>query len=155
MEVSKVEKPKRIARAGLICSYIAMGLLLVAIIFLPFLVTWYVETKGRSQSLATTVMLTCYPLSPFAAVALYSLSRVMKNIISGNFFCRKNIIWMRRISYCCFIAAAGMIFAGFFYMPFFIAGAAAGFCGLLSLCMAGIFISITPEEELKFMKEEK
>lgn len=142
-----MKNPKKFARIVYILTYIFLLLLIIAIISLPFLVTWYVEKMGRSPSLATTVMLTCYPLSPFAGIALYSLSRVMKNIVNGIIFCHKNITWMRRISYCCIIAGAAMIISGFFYMPFFVASASALFCGLVSLVFTSILIQSTPPVE--------
>lgn len=150
-----MKKCKAFALTTLVLTYIAMVLLVLIIIFLPFLVTWYVEIKQRSSSLATTVMLTCYPLSPFAGIALYSLSNILRNIIAGNIFCKKNIVWLRRVAYCCLIAAAVMIFAGIFYMPFYIAGAAAGFAGLMSLVFTSILMCQTDMTEDCNEEEEK
>ena len=125
-------------RLTLIFTYICIALFVAAVIFLPMIVTWYVETMGRSSELATTVMLTCYPCSPFAAIALLSVRLVVKDIVWDKVFDRKNITRMLRVSGCCLAAGAIMLFAGNFYMPFYIAGAAAVFCSLLSKVFADI-----------------
>lgn len=138
------------ARLSLIFTYICVVLLAVAIIALPFLVTWYTETMGRSASLATTIMLTCYPCAPLAAIALLSLRLVLKAIVSGDPFSGKNYIRMRRVSVCCLIAALIMLFAGNFYMPFYIAGGASIFCALLSK----VFTDIMKFAEEKFNEEK-
>ena len=148
-----MKEPKFGARLTLVFTYICMAVFVAAVAFLPMMVTWYVETMGRSQSLATTVMLTCYPCSPFAAIALLSVRLVLKNIIAGNVFDLKNFIRMRRVTWCCLIAGLIMLFAGYFYMPFYIAGAAAVFCSLMSKVFADIIKTGIPEnnenEEIK------
>ncbi|MBE6787041.1 MAG: hypothetical protein E7537_01685 [Ruminococcaceae bacterium] len=55
-------------------------LLVLVAFFLPFLVTWYVEYAGRLESLATTIMVTCYPCAPFTGLILFYLRKVLKNI---------------------------------------------------------------------------
>ncbi len=133
-------------RLTLIFTYICIALFVAAVIFLPMVVTWYVETMGRSSELATTVMLTCYPCSPFAAIALLSVRLVVKDIISGKVFDPKNITRMFRVSGCCLAAGVIMLFAGNFYMPFYIAGAAAVFCSLMSKVFADIIKIGIPEK---------
>lgn len=144
-----MKEPKFGARLTLVFTYICIVLFVLAVIFLPMMVTWYVETMGRSSALATTVMLTCYPCSPFAALALLSVRLVLKNIIAGNTFCLKNFIRMRRVAFCCLAAGIIMLFAGYFYMPFYIAGAAAIFCSLMSKVFADIIKIGIPEKDDK------
>lgn len=144
-----MKEPKFGARLTLVFTYICIVLFVLAVIFLPMMVTWYVETMGRSSALATTVMLTCYPCSPFAALALLSVRLVLKNIIAGNTFCLKNFICMRRVAFCCLAAGIIMLFAGYFYMPFYIAGAAAIFCSLMSNVFADIIKIGIPKKDDK------
>lgn len=108
-----------------------MFLLVVMAVSLPWLVIWYVETKGRPSDLATVVMVTCYPCAPFAAWALLSARKLLKNIINGNVFSDKNAVLLKHICLCCFFAGLIMLVAGFFYMPFYIASGSALTCALV------------------------
>ena len=52
---------KKSVTLSLILVYIAMAVLAAITVTMPWLVTWYVESKGREASLPTTIMVTCYP----------------------------------------------------------------------------------------------
>ena len=58
--------------------------LIVCTVALPWLVTWYVEIKGWSQTLPAIIMVTCYPCVPFAAGILLYLRRNYRDIISNR-----------------------------------------------------------------------
>lgn len=122
---------KKSVKLALAVTYIFMILLVLLTIALPWLVIWYAEIMGRSQSLAKTIMLTCYPCVPLAAVSLISVRRFLINISKLKIFDEQNIVMLKRTFLCCLAAAVIMFIAGFFYMPFFIASAAAATCALL------------------------
>ncbi len=112
-----------------------MVILFVMTFTLPFLVTWYVETMGRSPDLATVVMVTCYPCVPLGFITLLSMRRLLKSLSKGEPRDPANLSHLNKISLCCLIAGLVMFVAGFFYMPFFIAGAAAITCSLFAAAM--------------------
>lgn len=122
---------KKSAKISLAITYVCMVLLVVLTIGLPYGISWYVEVKGRSADLAATVMLTCYPCVPFAAVALFSLRRFLKNLIKDTLFKGRNLRDLIYISLCCVCSGIIMLIAGIFYMPFYISGGAAMFCALI------------------------
>lgn len=122
---------KKSAKISLVITYVCMVLLVVLTIGLPYGISWYVEVKGRSADLAATVMLTCYPCVPFAAVALFSLRRFLKNLIKDTLFKGRNLRDLIYISLCCVCSGIIMLIAGIFYMPFYISGGAAMFCALI------------------------
>ena len=122
---------KRSTKVALIVTYVFMLLLAAFTITLPWIVRWYVEVRGRSTDLFATIMLATYPCVPLAAIVLYSLRKLLKNILSGNIFHSENAGHLLAMSNSCFLASVIMIIAGIFYMPFYIAGAAA-------ICMAFI-----------------
>lgn len=130
---------RKSAKLSLFVTYVFMVALLLCVIFLPMVVTWYVEIKGRDQSLPTTIMLTCYPLAPFAAVTLFSLRRLLINLLSGLVIGEQNIKMLKRISICCLCAGLIMIFVGHLYMPFYIAGIAAAACSLIVSVIQNLF----------------
>ena len=123
------------AKILLYITYLFMVILAVMTFTLPFLVTWYVETMGRSPDLATTVMVTCYPCVPLGFITLLSMKRLLKSLAIGNPRDSKNLTHLNKIALCCFVAGVVMFVAGFFYMPFFIAAAAAVTCALFAAAM--------------------
>ncbi len=129
------------AKISLFLTNIFFCLLIVSTITLPLMVTWYVETMGRSASLPTTILVTCYPCVPFAGTILLSLRRFLKDTIKGELFTPRNIKYLRNIAMCCFIIAVITLVAGKFYLPFFIVGGTFAFLGLLVYSLRGIFIS--------------
>lgn len=130
---------RKSAKLSLFVTYVFMAALLLCVIFLPMVVTWYVEVKGRDQTLPTTIMLTCYPLVPFAAIVLFSLRRLLINLLSGLVIGEQNIKMLKRISICCLAAGLIMIFVGHRYMPFYIAGIAAAACSLIVSVIQNLF----------------
>lgn len=138
---------KKAAKATLIITYVFAALLIVLTFSLPYGITWYVETKGRSADLAAVVMLTCYPCVPFAAVALFCLQRFLKSMLSDSIFEGNGIKDLFRISVCCFFAGIIMIVAGIFYMPFYIAGGAALFGALITKAVYDLMLYYKKKDE--------
>lgn len=116
-------------------THLFMLILASMTVTLPFLVTWYVETMGRSPDLATVVMVTCYPCVPLGFITLVSMQKLLKSLANGNPRDPQNLTCLSKIAICCLVAGVVMFIAGFFYMPFFIAGAAAVTCSLFSAAM--------------------
>lgn len=146
---------RKSAKLSLIITYVFMAALAAAVIFLPSLITWYVEVKGRDQNLPTVVMITCYPCVPFAAVLLFSLRSLLKNILSGLVFGEENIRLLKRISICCGAAALILLLAGCLYLPFYVAGVSAAACGLVVHVIKNLFETAlrVQEKELEYARE--
>ncbi|MBO4734421.1 MAG: hypothetical protein J5662_08095, partial [Clostridia bacterium] len=93
---------KKPVKAALYMVYV-FGVVLAALaVALPFIVTWYVEARGRDQTLPATIMLTCYPCLPFAAAILIALRRILNNVLSGLILGDKNLALLRAIIISCF-----------------------------------------------------
>lgn len=138
---------RKSAILSLILIYVFMILLVVGMVALPMLVTWYVEYKGREASLPTTIMLTLYPCAPFAAVALWSLRGVIKGVLEGNAFTAKNVTRLKNISWCAFAVTAVMLYSGRFYLPFYVCAMCAGFIGLILRVFKNIIEEDIPTAE--------
>ena len=110
-----------------------LALIILAVI-LPFSVTWYAEKMGRSPTLAATVMVTCYPCVPFAAIALFLLRKLLYLAIDGELISEKGEKYIKNIAICCIVIAVITLIAGKFYLPFWIVSAALSFIALLSFC---------------------
>ncbi len=128
-------------KLSLILTDIFLCVLIIVTALLPFGVSWYVEIKHRSQSLASTIMVTCYPCAPFLGFALLKLRKILKAVLSGSFPSERVSHDFRVICCCCLIIALITLIAGRYYLPFYIV------CGtflFLSLLIY-IFNAITKE----------
>lgn len=130
---------KRAVRIALYLIYAFTVLLVLVAIGLPFGVTWYVEGKGRDQTLPATVMLTCYPCMPFVGIALLSLRKLLNNVLSGLILGDKNISLLRSAALSSFAVTAITAAAGRLYKPFFIVAVCAAACGITFYTVKSIF----------------
>lgn len=121
---------------------IFLCLLVLVALSLPFLVTWYVEYTGRLESLATTIMVTCYPCAPFTGLALFYLRKVLKNVQKGEYSNPENVKNLKYMSLYCIMVALITLIAGRFYLPFFLVAGTFLFLALLIFVFRNIFINV-------------
>ncbi len=136
---------KKSLMLSIILTDIFLLLLAAGAISLPWIVTWYVEVRHRSQSLPTTIMLVAYPCLPFAAAVLFTLRGILKDIKKNNVFTAKNCARLKRISWCCFAVALIMVFSGRFYLPFYVCAVCTAFIGLILRIIRNILMTQLPE----------
>ena len=122
-----MEINKKALKTTLIITYIFIVFLIFLAIALPWLVTWYVETMGRKQTLPTIIMLTCYPCVPFAFLTLVNLRKIILNMLKEKVFVNENSKAFKKISVYCMCISVITFVAGFFYLPFFIVFLGTGF----------------------------
>lgn len=82
---------------------------------------------------------TVYLLMIPASIALAYLYRLLGNISREEVFVDGNVSCLRRISWACYLAAGICAVSGFFYLPFWMLAAAAGFMGLILRIVKNIF----------------
>ncbi len=128
-------------KISIILTTIALVVLIGFAIMLPWLVTWYVQISGRNETLATTIMATCYPCAPFTAVILLSLRKILKNIRDNSFNKEKDTKLLKYMSICCLIISVITLISGKHYLPFFIVAATFLFLAIIIFA----FKSITDE----------
>ena len=133
-------------KLALIITNIFLVVLFIFAVLLPWMVTWYVEAMHRSVTLATTVMVTCYPCVPFAAACLLLTRRLLKNAMAKKLFSENSILCLKRLSACCIVISVITLIAGKFYLPFLIVGAAFAFISLLTFSLKGIFAEVSKME---------
>ena len=144
-------------KAALYMVYCFSVILIAISVALPFIITWYVETRGRDATLPATIMLTCYPCVPFAAAILISLRRLLVNVLSGLILGDKNLNLLRAIIISCFGITAITVAAGRQYLPFYIIAAAAAAGGLTFFIVKSIFNALLQkqrEKEIGKIEEE-
>lgn len=131
-------------KTSIVLITVFIFLILLVAAALPFLVTWYVEKTQRLETLATTIMITCYPCAPFTILILMYLRKILKNIANKEFFTDNNIKYFKYMAICCIIIALITVIAGRFYLPFFMVAATFLFLSLLIFVMRNIFIELQP-----------
>ena len=125
-------------KAAIILTYIFMVILVLLVITLPMLVTWYVEIRGKSASLPTTMMVTCYPCAPFTGISLLCLRRLLKNALIDELFSLSSIRCLKYIAVSCAVITVITLIAGRYYLPFYIVGATFAFLGLLAFSFMAV-----------------
>jgi len=128
-------------KAAIILTYIFMGILVALVIALPMLVTWYVEIRGKSASLPTTMMVTCYPCAPFTGISLLCLRKLLKNAINDDLFSLSSIRSLKYIAVSCAVISVITLIAGRYYLPFYIVGATFAFLALLAFSFMAVLLN--------------
>lgn len=107
-----MQNSRKVIKLCRILTEVSIALLIIITVFLPFGISWYVETMHRSQTLPATVMVTCYPCAPFVGIALFMLRRILIRAYDGVFFTGANSKDIRVISVCCAVIAVITLIAG-------------------------------------------
>lgn len=131
------------------CTNIALLLLIIFTVGLPWMVTWYVETMGRSPKLPAIIMVTCYPCVPFVAALLLNLRKLLQNISKDLLFHSNNVIYFKRITIFSIAISVITLIAGRFYLPFYIVGVSFAFFALMVFVFKTIFSAVAYEVDKK------
>lgn len=119
--------------------YVLLFALLATVIALPFVITRYVEINDRDTTLPATIMLTCYPCVPFVAIILFSIKKLLSNILSGLVLGDGNLKMLTRTIISCLVITLITLYAGHFYMPFYIVSITSLFGALLVATIKDMF----------------
>ena len=139
------------AKLSLYLTDFIIALFCAAAFFLPRFTKWYITYMGRPANVRIVVLAVCYTCLPFALLALFSLHRLLKNIMRGDAFVTDNIKQLNVLFLCCAAAAVISFFSGYFYLPFYIISVAAAFFSLILRVIKNVFrsaIEIKAENEL-------
>ena len=139
------------ARLTLCLTFLILIAVMAAAVTLPWLTDWYIRKTGRDEDLRTVIMTVCYICLPAALAALYSLIRLLKNILVGEIFIQGNVLHLRLLSWYCGAVSLITLAAGYFYLPFYLVGLAAIFFTLILRVIKNVFaaaIEIKTENEL-------
>ncbi|MGN0450926.1 MAG: DUF2975 domain-containing protein [Acutalibacteraceae bacterium] len=139
------------AKLSLYLTDFIIALFCAAAVFLPRFTKWYITYMGRPANVRNVILAVCYTCLPFALLALFSLRRLLKNIMQGDTFVTDNIKRLNILFLCCVAAAVISFFSGYFYLPFYIISVAAAFFSLILRVIKNVFrsaIEIKAENEL-------
>lgn len=93
----------------------ALGALMI---FAPEIGRWYGQFRGFKPVVIRCIVAAFYTCSVPAAVALYCLWRLLRNIRKGEMFVKENCQLLEIISWCCIEVSAVCFAACYHYLPF-------------------------------------
>ena len=131
-------KKINLIKLSIILTTIFLAVLIAFAVMLPWLVTWYVQIAGRHESLATTMLVTCYPCAPFTAIVLLTLRKLLKNIDQKILNKEQNLKLLKYMAISCVIISAITLIAGRYYLPFYIVAATFLFLALIIFAFRSI-----------------
>ena len=129
------------AKLTLLITYLFCVLLFLLEIFAIPILTWFYG-ENRNETIR---MVSCsfYICSLPAWVALISILKLLKNVISENIFSAKNISYLRNLSYCCGFVAVVCFVSGVEYLPMMIFSLGAGFMMLILRVLKNVIAKAT------------
>ncbi len=143
--------PEKSAKLSLYLTDAIAVIVVLTAVFCPQLVNWYLTVTGKSGILKTVLIASVYSCIPAALVLLFCLRKLLKNIMKNLIFISSNVTLLRVISWCCALVSLITLAAGYFYMPFYFVGVAAGFFTLIIRVIKNVFsaaMEIKSENEL-------
>jgi len=115
-----------------VCIFVFSAVTLLTVIFANNIVAWLVDFS-RADLLGQEVnfLVTIYAGFIPAALMLYSLYALLRQISLGKIFIQINVSYLRRISWCCMLGGIISLISTFYYFPWFVVALAASFMGLI------------------------
>jgi hypothetical protein len=124
-----------------ICTRVIIVLAFLLAIILPWLcLSGFFNGRALISSENTYWLLPIYYAFCVPAIsALYTLDRMLVAVKSGSVFTQNNVRYLRRISWCCFIAAAILLAASLVSVVFFVLAILAAFFGVVLRAVKNLF----------------
>lgn len=113
-----------------ICGLCAVALVVMACTFPAFVNWFYTDIHGMIpgaadlKTIRSLLIPAFYICAPIAAAALYMLIAFLLNILKDRVFIRKNVIYLRLISWCCYAVTIVTFVPGVRYLPLLIVSSA-------------------------------
>lgn len=127
----------------------AVGLLVFALLFLlPSILAWYVGFRYLTSGERTLVTVCFYCCALAIGWALWNLDCLLRSILAGDVFIRKNVRALRQVQWCCAIVAVLCLVATFAYLPLVFLTVIMGFLFLTICVVCGVMdAAVTLREE--------
>lgn len=102
---------------ALLANRIDAALVVLCLPFLPFLLDWYCTQRPLPHRSYLAIMIGFYCCSVFVLLALWTMDKLLRNILSGDVFIRANVRSIRQIQFCCGMISLICLPAAVFYAP--------------------------------------
>ena len=127
----------------------AVALLLFALLFLlPSIMQWSEGFRYLLPAERHTVIICFYCCALAIGWALWNLDYLLRSILAGDVFLRKNVRALRQVQWCCAIVAVLCLVATFAYLPLVFLTVIMGFLFLTICVVCGVMdTAVTLREE--------
>lgn len=129
-----------------------LALTVVALcVFLPRLLLWYQTVRPLGPEAADGILYGYYLCVPVVGFALWSIDRLLRNILAGRVFEMANVRFLRRIRWCCAGVSVICIPAAWLYPPLIFLVAIMAFLALMVSVVKNVMaaaVEIREENEL-------
>ncbi len=143
-----MKKKNTIIHCTLWANRLVALLMAVLICTLPWILDWYSTVRLLTLSEKYAIMVAFYLCALLIAVALWTMETLLRDILAGSVFTRRNVQRIRRICMVC--GGVGLVCfpAAFFYMPLIFVVVIMGFLCLVVGAVASVMnAAVTIREE--------
>ena len=103
------------------------------------IVRWFAALRGMDRQAVGGILAVLLLCSVFGWILLWAMWRLLANLRQAQVFTEENVALLQRVSLCCAAAAVICVGGCFFYLPFLMAVAAAGFMALIVRIVGNVF----------------
>ncbi|MBE6641144.1 MAG: DUF2975 domain-containing protein [Ruminococcaceae bacterium] len=120
-------------------TVLTMAVLFAGLFCFPQFMSFYCGYTERPEAIIPGVLRAYYFVTPPTLVGLGFLCALLRNIIRGQVFEKKNVMLLRNIGLLAFVAALFCGVFGYRYLPVIICGVAGLFVSLILAVLAELF----------------
>lgn len=143
-----MERANRMVRISLWTGRCIVAILVVLVFFLPAILDWYGQVRQLTQLEETAIIATFYCCAVVVAAAMWNVDRLLRDILTGQIFTRKNVRRIRRIMCCCGGVSLICLPAGCIYYPLLFMVIVMAFLCLMVCVLSGVMdAAVTIREE--------
>ena len=126
---------------SLVATRVLAVLAFALAVVLPFLIKYgfFAARAGIAAADAIYLLPIYYGFLIPAFVALFALDRMLLDVRKAQVFTAANVSRLRRISWCCFVAAFILLVSSLVSVTFFVLAVLAAFIGLILRAMKNLF----------------
>ncbi len=123
--------------ATFIMTGVLIGIIILAVIFLPGLIKIFQQMRGYTD--CRDLMIALYISALPGLACAVSLMLLLLNILKGEIFIKKNVTILRILSYCCLFAGVEYLVFANRYISMILISFAALFFGLILRVIKNVF----------------
>lgn len=135
----------------LFVTYIFYALLVWMMVACYPIAQWVIGPNERNVYATLAAVIAFYSCCPAAWIALFSITKILKNILNDKVFTRETVKILRTLSWCCAFVALVSFITFFFYKLFIVFSLGAGLMMLILRVLKNVMakaVEIKEENEL-------
>ena len=146
-----MENNMTLTRITLWINRVIMAIVAALIPTLPLLIRWFFDYRMLTALEMTVVLVAFYLCAVAVGIALWSMDKLLRNILKGIVFVWDNVQLVRKIQWCCAAVSLLCIPATIAYLPLIFLVVIMGFLALVVCVVAQVMkaaVAIREENDL-------